>query len=211
MRHFSWYSTLLRVQAAVGWQGDLALGLTVMLSAGGGVASYIPGTEANRISRAEQDSSTGSNTAAGLASYIPGTQANQDSKAAAGQDSTTGSTTAAGLASYIPGTQANQESKAAAGQDISTHTSGGGLLGGLMSYIPGTEANRESRAATGQDSITHDSGSASAQGGEVSYSDQQVSSVRGGESDSQQAFKPFSIVGADADTWSYHKVTNPQQ
>ncbi len=180
MRHFSWYSTLLRVQAAVGWQGDLALGLTVMLSAGGGVASYIPGTEANRISRAEQDSSTGSNTAAGLASYIPGTQA-------------------------------NQESKAAAGQDISTHTSGGGLLGGLMSYIPGTEANRESRAATGQDSTTHDTGSASAQGGEVSYSDQQVSSVRGGESDSQQAFKPFSIVGADADTWSYHKVTNPQQ
>ena len=182
-----------------------------MASAGGGVASYIPGTEANRISRAEQDSGTGSNTAAGLASYIPGTQASQESKAAAGQGSSTGfNTAAAGLASYIPGTQANQDSKAAAVQDSSTHTSGndntgGGLLGGLMSYIPGTEANRESRGATGHDSTTHDSGSGSAQGGAVSYSDQQVSSARGGESVSQQALKPFVIMGASADTWSYHK------
>ncbi len=138
--------------------GDLALALMAVASVGGGVASYIPGTEANRISRAEQDSSTGSNTTAGLASYIPGTQANQESKAAAGQNS-------------------------------STHTSGSdsagvGLLGGLMSYIPGTEANRESRAATEQESTTHDSSSTSAQGGGVSYSDQQVSSARGGETDS---------------------------
>ncbi len=159
------------------------MGLTVMASAGGGVASYIPGTEANRISSAEQDSSTGSNTAAGLASYIPGTQANQDSKVAAGQDSST----------HTPGND----------------NTGRGLLGGLMSYIPGTEANRESRAATGQDSTTRNSGSGIAEGGAVSYSDQQVSSARGGDSDSQQAFKPFSIVGADADTWSYYKVTSP--
>ena len=153
------------------WLEIQVLGLTAMASAGGGVASYIPGTEANRISRAEQESGTGSNTTAGLASYIPGTQANQESKAAAGQDS---------------------------------NNAGGGLLGGLMSYIPGTEANRESRAATEQDSTTHDSGSGSAQGGGVGYSDQQVSSVRGGESDTLHAFRPFSIVGADADTWYYY-------
>ena len=207
------YTTWVHLQAAVGWQGDLALGLTLMVSAGGGVASYIPGTEANRISRAEQGSTTGSNTTAGLASYIPGTEANRMSHAE--QGSSAGSNTAAGLASYIPGTQANQDSKAAAGQDSSTHTSGndntgGGLLGGLMSYIPGTEANRESNAATGQDSATHNPGSGSAEGGAVGYSDQQVSSARGGESDSQQAFKPFSIDGADAETWSYYKVTSPQ-
>ena len=146
-----------------------------MASAGGGVASYVPGTEANRISHAEQGSGTGSNTATGLASYIPGTQANQESKAAADQDS---------------------------------HNAGSGLLGGLMSYIPGTEANRESRAATEQDSTTQHSGSGIAQGGGIGYSDQQVSSARGGGSVSQQAFKLFCIVGADADTWSYYKGDN---
>ena len=61
----------------------------------GGVASYIPGTEANRQSRAEhgQDPSYGrgsqgysSNTGGGVASYIPGTDANRQSRAEHGQD-----------------------------------------------------------------------------------------------------------------------------
>ena len=65
--------------------------------AGGGVASYIPGTEANRISRAEhgQDSNTyssgntGNNTGGGVMSYIPGTEANRVSRAENGQDPNT--------------------------------------------------------------------------------------------------------------------------
>ena len=63
---------------------------------GGGIASYIPGFEANRESRAasSQDpdtytsggNNTGSNAGGGVASYIPGTEANRESHAAHGQD-----------------------------------------------------------------------------------------------------------------------------
>ena len=63
--------------------------------------SYIPGTEANRVSRAEngQDPNYGTgnnqgygsgsgsgNTGRGVASYIPGTEANRESRAEHGQD-----------------------------------------------------------------------------------------------------------------------------
>ena len=59
--------------------------------------SYIPGTEANRQSRAEhvQDpntyssGNTGNNTGGGLMSYIPGTEANRVSRAENGQDPNT--------------------------------------------------------------------------------------------------------------------------
>ncbi|KAL0017770.1 hypothetical protein WJX77_001053 [Trebouxia sp. C0004] len=163
--------------------GSNAAGSNTGSSIGGGIASYIPGTEANREARAEQGKNPDTfNSGGGVASYIPGTEANRISRAE--QGSSAGSNTAAGLASYIPGTQANQDSKAAAGQDSSTHTSskdntGGGLLGGLMSYIPGTEANKESHSATGQDSTTHNSGSGNAESGAVSYSDQQKPAGQG--------------------------------
>ena len=118
-------------------------------AAGGGIMSYIPGTEANRQSRAEhgQDPNTyssgnnsGSNTGGGIMSYIPGTEANRESRAMHGQDpnsyssgnqSYTGtgsnqgySNTGGGAASYIPGTQANRESRAMHGQDPNTYSSG---------------------------------------------------------------------------------------
>ena len=38
------------------------------------------------------------------------------------------------------------------------------------------------------------------------YAGQQVSTGSGGDSGSQLNFQPFSIVGADADTWSHYKV-----
>ena len=120
--------------------------------------SYIPGTEANRQSRAEhgQDPNYGS----GNQSYT-GTGSNQ------GIGNTGG-----GAASYVPGTQANRESRAMHGQDPNTYSSGnnqgytgtgsnqgvGNTGGGVASYIPGTQANRESRAMHGQDPNTYSSG-----------------------------------------------------
>ena len=106
------------------------------------------------------NSNTGSSTAGGgLLSYIPGTEANREAHAEQGQDSstyrsgTTGGNTG-GVMSYIPGTEANRESRAEHGQSPSTFSSsnntGSNTGGGLTSYIPGTEANRESRAEHAQ-------------------------------------------------------------
>ena len=133
-------------------------------------------------------SNTGRNTTGGgVASYVPGTEANRESRAAHGQDpnqytrnnqgyssGNTGSGTGGGVASYIPGTEANRESRAASGQDPNRYTgsgsnqgygsnTGSGTGGGVASYIPGTEANRESRAAHGQDPNRY-TGSGSNQG-----------------------------------------------
>ena len=66
-------------------------------------------------------------------SYIPGTEANRESRAAHGQDpnaynsgsNNTGSNTGGGVASYIPGTEANRESRAAHGQDPNRYTGSG--------------------------------------------------------------------------------------
>ncbi len=110
-------------------------------------------------------------------SYIPGTEANRESRAAHGQDpntyttgsNNTGSNTGGGLMSYIPGTEANRESRAAHGQDPNTYNSGSNqgygsgntgnnTGGGVASYIPGTEANRISRAEHGQNPNTYSSG-----------------------------------------------------
>ncbi len=73
-------------------------------------------------------------------SYIPGTEANRESRAAHGQNpntytsgntgnqgygsSSTGSNTGGGVASYIPGTEANRQSRAAHGQDPNRYSSG---------------------------------------------------------------------------------------
>ena len=71
-------------------------------------------------------------------SYIPGTEANRESRAASGQDpnyynsgsnqgyssSNTGSNTGGGVASYIPGTEANRISRAEHGQNPNTYSSG---------------------------------------------------------------------------------------
>ena len=110
---------------------------------------------------------TGSSTAGGLASYIPGTQANRESRAEHGQDSNsyssgnkTGSNTV-GVTSYTSGTQANRESRAEHGQDSISYSSGADNTG-VMSYIPGTQANRESRAEHDQGSAVS-MGSASQQ------------------------------------------------
>ena len=114
------------------------------------MASYVPGTEANRQSRAEhgQDpntyrsgsGNTGSNTGGGIMSYIPGTEANRESRALNGQDSNYGS----GNNQGYTGTGSNQGV--------------GNTGGGVASYIPGTQANRESRAMHGQDPSTYSSG-----------------------------------------------------
>ena len=112
--------------------------------AGGGVASYIPGTEANRQSRAEH-----------------GQDPNRYSSGNQGYGNNTGGG-GGGVMSYIPGTEANRQSRAEHGQDPNTYSSGntGSNTGsGLMSYIPGTEANRVSRAEHGQDPNTYRSGS----------------------------------------------------
>ena len=145
-------------------------------------------------------SNTGRNTSGGVATYVPGTEANRESRAAHGQDpnrytgsvnnntgssqgygsGNTGSNTDGGVASYIPGTEANRESRAAHGQDPNRYTgsvnnntgssqgygsgnTGSNTGGGVASYIPGTEANRESRAAHGQDPNRY-TGSGSNQG-----------------------------------------------
>jgi len=75
-------------------------------------------------------------------SYIPGTEANRESRAAHGQDpntytsgnqgygsSNTGSNTGGGVASYVPGTEANRESRAAHGQDPNRYTGSGSNQG----------------------------------------------------------------------------------
>ena len=78
-------------------------------------------------------------------SYIPGTEANRESRAAHGQNpntytsgntgnqgygsSNTGSNTGGGVASYIPGTEANRESRAASGQDLNRYTGSGSNQG----------------------------------------------------------------------------------
>ena len=113
-----------------------------------------------------------------MASYIPGTEANRQSRAEHGQDpnfyssgNNSGSNTGGGIMSYIPGTEANRESRAMHGQDPNTYGSGnqgytgtgsnqgvGNTGGGVASYIPGTQANRESRAMHGQDPNTYSSG-----------------------------------------------------
>jgi len=128
---------------------------------GGGVASYIPGTEANRVSRAEHGQhpnyGTGNNQGYGRSNNT--TTGNQGYGGSTGTGTGTG--TGSGIASYIPGTEANRESRAAHGQDPNAYSSGNtgtGTGGGIASYIPGTEANRESRAAHGQDPNTYSSG-----------------------------------------------------
>ena len=75
-------------------------------------------------------------------SYIPGTEANRESRAAAGQEpnyyssgnksssthgyliSNTARSTGGGVASYIPGTEANRISRAEHGQNPNTFSSG---------------------------------------------------------------------------------------
>ena len=128
------------------------------VAGGGGVMSYIPGTEANRQSRAEhgQDPDT----------YRSGNQGYTGTGSNRGVGNTGG-----GVASYVPGTQANRESRAMHGQDPNTYSSGNNqgygtgsnqgysnTGGGVASYIPGTQANRESRAMHGQDPNTYSSG-----------------------------------------------------
>ena len=79
-----------------------------------------------------------------MASYIPGTEANRESRAAHGQDpnrytgsgsnqgygsNTASGNTGGGVASYIPGTEANRESRAAHGQDPNRYTGSGSNQG----------------------------------------------------------------------------------
>ena len=96
--------------------------------AGGGVASYIPGTEANRISRAEhgQDSNYGTGNNQGYSSsgnqgYGSGNQGYGSGNQGYGSGS---GNTGGGVASYIPGTEANRISRAEHGQNPNTYSSG---------------------------------------------------------------------------------------
>ena len=54
-------------------------------SVSSGIASYIPGTQANRAAHADSESDSG--TGSDLASYIPGTQANRETQAQPGEAS----------------------------------------------------------------------------------------------------------------------------
>lgn len=136
------------------------------------------------------NSNTGSSTAGGgLLSYIPGTEANRESRAEQGQDpstfssGTTNSNTG-GVMSHIPGTEANRASGGEHGQDSnrysSTGNSTGTNTGGLMSYIPGTEANRESHAEHGQAASTGTVGTAA--GMESANQQSPVEEAKRGES-----------------------------
>ena len=105
-------------------QRGLHSGLNLLhFVSGGGVASYVPGTEANRVSRAEhgQDPNygTGNNQGYGSSSNNT-TTGNQGYGSSIG----TGTGTGGGIASYIPGTEANRDSRAANGQNPNTYSSG---------------------------------------------------------------------------------------
>lgn len=137
-------------------------------SSGGGVMSYIPGTEAKQASTAAQelglDSDKNSGLASGLASYMPGMQANSASRAEEGQDPTSGS--GSGTASYVPGAGANRaadDEQSRAEADSPSHAEQGRLAesgrsssvaSGIASYIPGAQANRAAHADSGSDSGT---------------------------------------------------------
>lgn len=86
-------------------------------NSGGGLLSYIPGTQANRASHANDRDQHASSAVGGLASYIPGTQANRAAHADQTPDPYLGDGPAARLASYIPG---------------------GTTAGRLASYLPGS-------------------------------------------------------------------------
>ncbi len=79
-------------------------------------------------------------TAENAKSYIPGTDANRESRAEQGRDSNyTGSgnqgygsgsgNTGRGVASYVPGTEANRESRAEHGQEPNRYTGSGSNQG----------------------------------------------------------------------------------
>ena len=70
-----------------------------------GIASYIPGTQANRVSRAEQGQDPNYGTG--------GNTSDRDNQSSGG-----------GIMSYIPGTEANRVSRAEQGQDPNRYTSG---------------------------------------------------------------------------------------
>jgi len=112
------------------WQQGLDSGLKLLCSvSGGGVASYIPGTEANRVSRAEhgQDPNYGTGNNQGYGRSNNTTTSNQGYGGSTGTGTGTG--TGSGIASYIPGTEANRESRAAHGQDPNRYTGSGSNQG----------------------------------------------------------------------------------
>ena len=135
---------------------------------GGGVMSYVPGTEANQASTAAQElglkSDKNSGLASGLAGYVPGMQANSASRAEEGPATTSGSSS--GVASYVPGIGANRaaddeqsraeaDSPSGAEQGRLGESGRGSSVGsGIASYIPGTQANRAAHADSESDSGT---------------------------------------------------------
>jgi len=179
-----------RDTAATHASGSAACGATTMTDAGGSSAASAAGTQPGDAQHPGADSHTGDGFGSGLASYIPGTEANRASHAQQDQapdqhtDSSTasriasyipGSTTAGRLASYIPGsatagrlagftsgTQGN-----AASNDWGHHweqadaqesQSGDGVSGGLASYTPDSEANRAGQADQTQGPESNDTG-----------------------------------------------------
>ena len=136
-------------------------------TSGGGVMSYVPGTEANQASTAAQelglDSDKSSGLAGGLASYVPGTQANSASHAEEGPATTSGSS--GGTTSYVPGTGADRAAdseQSRAESDSPSHaeqgrlgeSGGSSVASGIASYIPGTQANRAAHTDSESDSGT---------------------------------------------------------
>lgn len=119
----------------------------------GGLASYIPGTQAYSETHPSSSSGAGTSTGStgGLASYIPGTQAYSEAHESSGT-----STSGAGLASYIPGTQAHSDTHPASSTGTGANLSN---AGGLASYIPGTQAYTDAHSArtTGTDSVNNSS------------------------------------------------------
>ena len=103
--------------SAPGSGHDMGSDATAAGNSGGGLLSYIPGTQANKASHANDRDQPASSTVGGLASYIPGTQANRAAHADQTPDPYLGDGPAARLASYIPG---------------------GTTAGRLASYLPGS-------------------------------------------------------------------------
>ncbi|KAL0024099.1 hypothetical protein WJX79_006862 [Trebouxia sp. C0005] len=85
-------------------------------------------------------SQTGSGIAGSIASYIPGTEANREARAEQGRTPDTFSsgntdTTGGGVASYIPGTEANRMSRSEQDSGTGSNTAGSGSAGvGAVSY-----------------------------------------------------------------------------
>ena len=120
----------------------------------GGLASHIPGTDANRASQGESAPELAASQS-GQQHNTVGSQVDQQGRDSgrgtsdSSQQGTDSSSSSGGdVMSFIPGTEANQASTAAQELGLDSDKNRG-LASGLASYVPGTQANSASRAEEG--------------------------------------------------------------